>query len=166
MTLQVKLVVLVVTLLLGFGTGFGVRTYMAGKHNLQVENTALSRALTASIDYQAKVEARDTKNQVLQSQLATLDKELTNARTTALSDNAALRSDLAVAQRMQLKGTTCPSRSASDQASPAAGVDHGAQVELSPETRLAVFDLRESIIGDQAALEGCQSYVRRLGLYP
>ena len=166
MTLQAKLVALLLTLILGFGTGFAVRAYIAGKQDVVRENTVLTKALAASIDYQAKVEARDDRNQELQSQLTVLDQELTNARTTALTENSALRADLAVAERMHLKGSSCPPRPASPQATGSGSVDHGGPVELSAETRLAVFDLRESIIGDQAALEGCQSYIRRLGLYP
>ena len=166
MPLQAKIVILLLTLLMGFATGFGVRSYMAGKQELQRENTALTQALEASTDFQAKVEARDAKIQTLQNQLTALDKDLTNARTEALAENSALRADLAVAERMRLKGVSCPQRPSGTEVPAASGMGHGTEVELSAETRLAVFDLRESIIQDQAALEGCQAYVRRLGLYP
>lgn len=166
MTLQAKFVAILLALLVAFGSGFFVRGYMAGKAELKVENEALTSALQAATDYQDKVDKRDARNQELQSQLTALDKELINARTAALAENSALRDDLAVARRMQLKGTSCPSRPAGTAAPGSGSVDHGAPVELSAETRLAVFDLRESIIADTAALAGCQAYVRQLGLYP
>lgn len=169
-TLQAKIIataiILFATLSIGFGSGWGVRAFVAEKQQLKSENSALSKALDASIDYQKKVEERDVRNLELRKQLTDLDRNLTNARNKALAENADLRADLAVAQRMHLRGSSCPDRPAGDQAGTAPGVDHGAQVELSDQTRLAVFDLRESIIGDVAALEACQAYVRKLGLYP
>lgn len=141
-----------------FFAGFYVRGYMAEKDALEVANQTLVDVATLAADYQTKVEERDARNQELQSQLHALDAAHQRTLNDQLAENDALRGDLAVAQRMQLKGTSCPKGSPAAGETPAAGVDTGVPVVLSAETRHAVFDLRASILRDKAALEACKSY--------
>lgn len=166
MTLQIKLIAMLLTLLLGFLIGYSLRNYTANKEQLQVENAALAEALAQVTDYQEKVRKRDAESQELQTRITVTNQEQVNARNAVLAENTALRRDLAVAERMQLSGTSCPRRPPSIEAPGPSSLDHGTPVELSGTTRLAVFDLRESILSDRAALAGCVSYVRQLGLYP
>lgn len=147
--------------------GYGVRSYMAGKESLAHRVADQDAALAAQKDYLDKIAQRDAWNQELQNKLTALDTEKTHALTQALATNSALRSDLAVAQRMHLKGTSCPAGTAAGGQTGAAGsLGDDPGIELSAETRFAVFDLRAGLISDEAKLEYLQRYIRQLGLSP
>lgn len=166
MTAQVKLLFSLLILLAAFFAGFFVRGVMANSAQAKVENQALQQALEQVADYQDQVTARDNANIALQRKLTQNDQDHVNALQAALDQNAALRHDAAVGERLRLKGASCPRVPAGAETGTAGGLGDGAQVDLTETTRLAVFDLREAIIRDQAALEACQAYVREVGLYP
>ena len=150
---------------LAFVAGFYVRDYMS---NAQ----ATKQLLAAEKEHRAEVEAllQDAititkKNLELQDKITELDKTHTRTLNEQINENSRLRTDLAVSQRMRLQGTTCPKVGSSDSTS-STGMGDGASVELSPETRLLVWDLRESIIRDQAKLRYLQEERRTLTCDP
>ena len=150
---------------LAFVAGFYVRDYMA-------DAQATKQLLAAEKEHRAEVEAllQDAititkKNLELQDKITELDKTHTRTLNEQINENSRLRTDLAVSQRMRLQGTTCPKVGSSDSTS-STGMGDGASVELSPETRLLVWDLRESIIRDQAKLRYLQEERRTLTCDP
>ena len=150
---------------LAFVAGFYVRDYMT-------DAQATKQLLAAEKEHRAEVEAllQDAititkKNLELQDKITELDKTHTRTLNEQINENSRLRTDLAVSQRMRLQGTTCPKVGSSDSTS-STGVGDGASVELSPETRLLVWDLRESIIRDQAKLRYLQEERRTLTCDP
>lgn len=150
---------------LAFVAGFYVRDYMA-------DAQATKQLLAAEKEHRAEVEAllQDAititkKNLELQDKITELDKTHTRTLNEQINENSRLRTDLAVAQRMRLQGTSCPKVGSSDSTS-STGMGDGASVELSPETRLLVWDLRESIIRDQAKLRYLQEERRTLTCDP
>lgn len=151
---------------LGFIGGLGVMTYVAHTHKLEAQVSDLTQANQLSKDYIAGIEERDKRNQELQNKLTDLDQRSTKALNEKLTQNDRLRADLATAQRMRLQGTSCPAQPAGDQTGTAGSVGDGAGIELSAETRHAVFDLRASILSDHGKLDYLQRYIRRLGLSP
>lgn len=78
----------------------------------------------------------------------------------SLNANSALRDDLRVAQRMRLKGTSCPAPTSNPFDSPTGIVGDDSGVVLSVETRLAVFDLRASIIEDEQNIVYLRDHIR------
>lgn len=99
-------------------------------------------------------------NQKLKSDLESLAAKHQTELQGQLDANSALRDDLRVAQRMRLKGTTCPAATTNpfDSSTGIVGDDSG--VMLSVETRLAVFDLRSSIIADQQNIVYLRDHIR------
>jgi len=166
MTLQSKFIALCVTLLLAFGTGFGVRSYMASKEKLQLENANLVQDKAEFKDYIAKAETQTEKYNQLQVRLYALDTAASKDLNEQLSENDRLRGDLATAQRMRLQGARCVANPAGSQDATAGGLGDGATVELSGETRQAVLDLRGDLLRDRGKLNYLQGYVRGLGLAP
>ena len=145
-----------------FFAGFGVRSYMA-----TAEKTRSELALTQNFakqlgEHSKRLETASNRNLQLQAQLNELDQERTKALNEQLDDNARLRTDLAVAQRMRLQGTTCTGPSAGKDNPGAGGVGDGTPVELSEETRLLVWDLREDLIRDYAKLEYMQAWAKQV----
>lgn len=112
--------------------------------------------LDTYIQFGRAIKQRDAKFTETQAKLTALEERYTKDADDALRTNSALRSDLAVAQRMRLKGAYCPARGSAAGAAPA-GVDPAVPLGLSEETRLAVFDLRKSIVRDRNALAACQA---------
>ncbi|WP_304487898.1 lysis system i-spanin subunit Rz [Dyella sp. ASV21] len=167
MTLRSVLIVSLVTLLLGLGTGYGIRSYTAAAQSTAHELADLQAKYADQTDYINRFTELSARAQDLQNQLTQLDTTKTKALSDALTTNASLSSSLAVAQRMRLTGTTCPqSGTSSSQASGPGSLGDAAGVELSTETRHAVFDLRADIISDREKLDYLQGYVRALGLSP
>ena len=162
---QYKIWIQVGVVFLAFVAGFYVRDYMA-------DAQATKQLLAAEKEHRAEVEAllQDAititkKNLELQDKITKLDKTHTRTLNEQINENSRLRTDLAVAQRMRLQGTSCPKVGSSDSTS-STGMGDGASVELSPETRLLVWDLRESIIRDQAKLRYLQEERRTLTCDP
>lgn len=143
-----KLVGYVLILLACFSAGCHYRDIQADRDSARVE-------LDSYKEHAAAISERDTKFAVTQAKLTALETQYTKDANDRLAENSALRNDLAVAQRMRLKGTYCPAQATAAEAG--AGVDPPAPLELSEETRLAVFDLRESIVADTNALAACQA---------
>lgn len=167
MTLRSVLIVSLATLLLGLGTGYGIRSYTAQAQSTAHELAELQATHDAQTEYLQKIDERDAKAADLQGKLTQLDTDKTKALSDALKTNASLSSNLAVAQRMRLAGTTCsPGGTPSSEASSTGSVGDGGGVELSAETRRAVFDLRADILNDRAKIDYLQGYVQRLGLSP
>ena len=99
-------------------------------------------------------------NQKLKSDLESLAAKHQTELQGQLDANSALRDDLRVAQRMRLKGTTCPSPATNPFDSQTGIVGDDSGVMLSVETRLAVFDLRSSIIADQQNIVYLRDHIR------
>lgn len=160
-------VVFAACLLVGvFFSGVFVRGYVA-----ELEATKVALETAEQVNKQLGQYAQDLKgladrNQVLQDRITALDREHTGRLNEKLAENSALRRDLDVAQRMRLKGTTCPKARAGSDAASSSGMGDGAGVELSAATRLAVWDLRESILSDQAKLAYLQEERRTLTCSP
>ena len=166
MIAEARIIAAIGALALAGAGGWLVRGYIADSAEKAAENAALVEALNQVHDYQTKLAARDTAYHALQRELTALETKNQRILDAQLAENDALRTDLAAARRMQLKGTRCPSGPAATGSAGTAGVDDGVPVELSGETRQLVLDLRESLLLDRAALASCRSYVRELGLYP
>lgn len=145
-----------------FFSGFGVRSYMA---NAEATATALEHAQAmndALADHAEQLKAVTDRNLELQGEINTLNATHTKVLNENLAENARLRTDLAVAKRMRLQGTSCP-RPAAGADDPGTGsVGDGAGVELSEETRLLVWDLREDLIRDRGKLDYLQAWARRV----
>ena len=145
-----------------FFAGFGVRGYMA-----DAEATAAKLKWSQQLNTQLAAHTKNLKavtdrNLALQGEINTLTANHTRSLNERLAENSALRSDLAVAQRMRLQGTNCP-RPAPGADNPGTGsLGDGASVELSEETRLLVWDLREGIIRDYAKLEFLQAWAKQV----
>lgn len=131
--------------------------FWAGWHErgVRAERDTAKTELQSYKDFGKAILERDQKFATTQAKLTALEERYTQDQTNALNTNAALRNDLAVAQRMRLKGAYCPAQAAAGAAS--AGMGDAVPLGLSEETRLAVFDLRESIVRDTAALTACQA---------
>lgn len=153
----------IVLFLIGiFFSGFGVRGYMAN-HELTVLQLDQAKTENAQLDQYAKdLKGLADTNQALRNQVHRLDSTHTKALNEKLDENRALRADLAVAQRMSLKGTSCPKASGAGDIAGSPGMGDGAAVVLSRETGLAVFDLREDLIRDRAKLAYLQEERRTL----
>lgn len=140
---------------------------MAGKEKLTNKVSEQATQLTAQGEYLEQIVQRDAKVAALQAGLAKLDSDKTKALNHELETNSALRSDLAVAKRMRLTGTTCPAGTApSGETHATSSMGDGAGIELSTETRYAVFDLRAGLVTDRAKLDYLQTYIRQNGLSP
>jgi len=166
MTLQSKLIALFVTLLLGCGMGFGARSYMASKERLAIENANLKQDKAEFKSYIDKAETQVAKYNALQDKLYTLDTAASKDLNDQLDENDRLRGDLAVAQRMRLQGARCVASPASGQDASAGGVGSDLQVELTGETRQAVWDLRASLVKDLAVIAYYQGYTEAIGKEP
>ena len=133
------------TLLLGALIA-GVPITMHYRHKMASEENDKLKELSTAV-----LQANAT-NHYLYNQLE--EKELSHEKQLyeALAANDALA---ASNKRLQLKGTTCPTASSTTN-TPSEGV--GTPVELSEETRRAVYDLRASIIEDQSVIQQCKDY--------
>jgi len=80
----------------------------------------------------------------------------------AEAENRKLRADIDTgARRLRIQGM-CPA-GAGEPANPAAAASgHAAAIELAPDARQAVLDLREALMRDQRALRACQAYAREI----
>lgn len=161
MKLQFQLYILVAAILLSFGSGFGVRAYIASKDKLATQVSTLQGQLSASRDYEAKIDARDKTNQQLNTDLRQLQLASSKVLNDQLTENARLAADLGVARGMSLRGTTCVSPAASGSAAGSSMAD-GTGAVLSPETRLLVFDLRAALARAQSKIDGLQDHVAYL----
>ena len=166
MTPDQKIIAKIVFLLLFclglFLAGFGVRGYIARADQtkaLLAQQSEHNKALAA---HNTKLTEATNRNLRLQNQINQLNSAHTEALYNALEKNDRLRSDLAVAQRMRLQGTSCPAaRTGADHPS-SGSLGDDREVELSTATRQAVWDLRESIIRDQAVIEYLRDWARRV----
>lgn len=157
-----KWVGVLVLLIAIFFSGFGVRGYMA---KADATKAALDHALamnTALADYAKELKTVTDRNLELQGEIDTLGKTHTKALNEQLAQNSALRTDLAVAKRMRLQGTSCPRAPAGTNDSGAGSLGDGTPVELSEETRLLVWDLREDLLRDRGKLEYLQAWADRV----
>lgn len=163
---QYKLLIQLGLLLAIFFAGFGVRGYMAGKDDLRRDNAEQAAKIEIYQKYTKKFEAYTATFNKLQLTLHSIDAKHAGKLHEALDENSALRTDLGVARRMRLQGTTCPKRPA-EAGDPATGsVGDATEVELSEETRQAVFDLRADLIEDGKKLDYLHDYLREIGLSP
>lgn len=143
-----KLVLLVLVCIGIFGAGYHYRDIKADRDTAQA-------TLDSYKTFGKAINERDRKHAETTAKLTALEAAYTEQANALTAENDALRNDVAVAQRMRLKGAYCPAAAADGKAS--TGVDPAAPVQLSEETRLAVFDLRASIVADTNALAACQA---------
>lgn len=149
-----------------FAAGYGVRDYMAGKDKLAMELEAQKSVASGLTEYIAKTEARDAEFHILRAKLTAHESASARKLNEQLTENARLRDQLVAAGSMRLKGTVCPKQPTGAPAGSPVSSGDGEGVELSEATGRSVFDLRESILRDQADLDYLKGYLRRLGLYP
>ena len=157
-----KFVAAILLALALFSAGFGVRSYIASADATKAElkeTQQLSRDLAQHI---VDLKVISTRNAELQAEINTLNTQHTKALNEKLAENDRLRTDLGVAQRMRLQGTTCPRAPAGAHDPGPGSVGDGDGVELSVETRLAVWDLRGSIIRTESKLAYLQDWARRV----
>lgn len=153
-------------LLLGLTIGVGVTAYINHTDNLANQAKALKESNQAKQDHIDELARRDEKIRLLQNQLTELDTQSTQALYEQLHQNDLLRHDLDTAQRMRLRGTSCPAAPAGSQTAATSSMGDDPGIELSAETRQAVFDLRAGILDDKAKIDYLQGYLRRVGLSP
>ncbi len=156
--LKVLAVALVIAAI--FFSGFFVRGYMADKAETEAKlahQTARTEALDA---HKNELLALIKTNQELQTKIDQLDADHTQVLNEKLAENNRLRGDLTVARRMSLRGASYPRVPAPTDNPATSGVVDGAPVELSEQTRSAVWDLRGSLIRDTAKVTYLQEFIR------
>lgn len=163
---QYKLLAQIIFLGLVFLCGFLVRGYMAGRDELAAQVASQAAENKRLGEYTQKFEALTTRFNQVQSKLHAIDTNHSEVLNAKLEENSALRGDLAVARGMRLKGTVCPRLPAATADTPASSVGDAAGIELSEETRQAVFDLRGDLIRDREKIEYLHAYLRQIGLAP
>ena len=145
-----------------FAAGYSVRDYTANAEATALELQRTQEANTQLAAHTAALQDAADRNLALQTRIDELNTTHTRSLNEHLAQNAALRTDLAVAQRMRLQGTNCPRPDPGADNPSAGSVGDGAPVELSEETRLLVWDLREDLIRDRGKLEYLQDWARRV----
>jgi prophage endopeptidase len=153
------------------GAGFfGYREGVSREHDraqaiLQAEKARSAQELSALSNAANVAQAAIVKRlEATQQEVAAIDQQRTKEKSDALAENARLASDVAAGRRRLRIAIARPATPAGGSDVPkdtaAASVGDAGTVELSPEAGLAVYDLRQSIIGDQSALRALQDYAR------
>lgn len=84
----------------------------------------------------------------------------------AEAENRKLRADIDTgARRLRIQGM-CPASDGEPANSAASASRHATTIELAPDARRVVLDLREAILRDQRALRACQAYAREISKMP
>lgn len=157
-----KLAMVLAILTTVFFTGFGVRGYMA-QHELTEIQLKAKQDENVLLDQHIKdLKGLADTNAALRNQVHRLDVQHTGVLNEKLAENSRLRADLVTAQRLSLRGTTCPRPDPGSDLAGTGSVGDGAAVMLSGATGLAVFDLRESLIRDRQKLAYLQDERRTL----
>lgn len=164
--LQIRLLLWMGLFLAGLGSGWGVRAYIAEHDKQEAIIADLENDKIEFADYIKKTEERDRKIAELNATLTTLDIVSTRKLDEATTENTRLAGDLAVAQRMRLKGASCLKGSSAGQTPTTGSMVDVAEVFLGEETRRSVFDLRADLISDGAKIDYLQEYIRSVGLSP
>ena len=129
----------------------------------QAHTSDIQRITTAGAQAQ---EALRKQAEAAQAEVARIDSQRTKEKADALAENSRLAAALAAGTRQLRIAAVCPASrpGGSDvpQAPGTTSVGDATTVELPVATGLAVYQLRQSIIGDQAALRALQDYVRAL----
>lgn len=106
-----------------------------------------------------------TANETAGRAVATIDQQETKGQSHALEENKRLAAaDAAGNGRLRI-AASCPAAAGSGgvpAAASTASLDHGTAVEVDPEARRAVWDLRADLIADRSALTALQRYVREV----
>lgn len=156
----VRIGLVVALALMLFGAGWCVRNWqaeaeLATLHATQA--TALQKLAEANNDAAQKAVYRQQKLEAANSQVDSLQGELTHAQ----ADNDRLRAAVAAGTRVVRIAAACPANPGSLPAAPAAAsVDHAPTVELTPVVGQDVLSIRAGIVADQGALTALQQYVR------
>lgn len=163
MTLYTKLIGILVILSLGFGSGYGIRNYIANKEKLEVQVAQLEEKESIHEEYKTKLEERDATEKLLRNRITLLDWEHAVSLDEQLSENQRLRSDLGVAKRMSVKGAHCTSTPTPvSQSSSSSSLGNASTCELSPATRQLVYDLRAGVIKQYHTIQYLHGYIRSL----
>lgn len=93
-----------------------------------------------------------------QQQMAVLDKTNTEALNAAESENDDLRRQLAAGSRRMYVSAKCPT-TGSGKSTATSRMGNGTAVELAPDSRRNVLDIRAGIISDQAKVRYLQQYI-------
>ena len=163
---QIKALIWLGLFLAGLSSGWGIRAYIAEHDAQKAQIAELEADKQEFADYISKTEERDRKIAELNATLTVLDSESSRKLHESTTKNARLAGDLAVAERMQLKGASCLKRPTAGQTPGTSSVVDVAEIFLGPETRRAVFELRGDLISDGAKVDYLQDYIRSLGLSP
>ena len=111
----------------------------------------------------AQVRQALERQQATQKALAELDAKATTEKARDLAENERLRSDVAAGdRRLRIAGRCSIDSGNLPITTSTVRLDDGAAVELAGSARRTVFDIRDGIIKDRAALKGLQAYVREV----
>lgn len=93
-----------------------------------------------------------------QQQLVALDTKHTEALSAAESENDGLRRQLSAGTRRMYVSAKCPTTGTGKNTA-TSRLDNGIAVELAPDSRRNVLDIRAGIISDQAKVRYLQQYI-------
>ena len=153
-----QLIILAAVFLGGAAVGTIVQKH--AQANMQLEHQA--EQILLQDQHNERLAALNQRNLQYQNKIDLLSAQAYRDLNESLAENDRLAADLAVAERMRLKGSSCPRTSAGADHPEAGQPGDGAGVELSEETRRLVWDLRRELIQDQQDILYLREYVRRI----
>ena len=152
----------VALVLIGIGAG-GAWAWQANAYGKVIATNEanrqadLSKITTAAADQSRQALA---KQQVAETNLATLDQKATKDKTDALTENDKLRRAVADgSRRLRIAGSCSASGGKVPGGTVSSGVGDAGTVELSQAAGQSILSIRAGIIADQAALRALQAYV-------
>ncbi|MGV8863294.1 MAG: hypothetical protein ACOH2T_19270 [Pseudomonas sp.] len=155
----------VLIFLLGIIGGCMGRAQVAQKDALYVQNQQLTKEAIQQTVYLEEIRKQAARAKELNDALNEIQGATHDEYQTLNDQNQSLRSDLAVAKRMQLKGSSCAATPGATK-TPSGSLVAEVPVELSEVTRQLVFDLRQSILRDQEVIQNFQDHDRILAEHP
>lgn len=163
--LRVLLSIVVVLTLIGIGAAGAWRWQSNSYGQIIASNEANRQADLAKIASAGAAQARQAieKLQAAEQVLADLDQKAQKEKTDALTENETLRRAVAdSARRLRIAGSCRASSGDVPSSTSPASLGDAGTVELSSASGSTVFDIRASVIADQAALKALQSYIRNV----
>ena len=138
------------------GLGMWISGSYYGAKIDSMERAAVQKELDLLKQWNTDVQARIEENTELRNNYEVLKYDWSQRLQTHVQANADL-SRKYESVKLQLKGTVCPRVAPQGDPTPDSG-NADISVQLSEETRRAVFDLRESIIRDQEVIRQWQEW--------